>query len=64
LHDEEKDLQDRVAIQPRVEEDDRVERDHRQPEHIVPDAAQHDQRDIGKAEQERDDFESGHGIER
>jgi hypothetical protein len=64
LHDEEKHLQQSIAVESCMEKDDRVESDHREAEDIVPDAAQNDQRDIGQSEQERDNFESGHGAER
>src|SRR4029077_5085443 len=43
LDEEEEDLEQGVAVEPRPEENEEIEGDHDEPEWIIPDAAAHDQ---------------------
>src|SRR5437868_2014749 len=57
---EEEPLQPGLAVEPGAEEDQRVERDHRHPERVVPDAAPDEQHDVGEAKNDRGDLERAH----
>ena len=63
LHHEEEDLQQHVAVQPLVEEDEEVERDHGEAERVVPDAAQDEQAYVQQAEPRRHPLPDLHAAE-